>query len=147
MNSRHARPLLKPMDVKAYIIGASLATICSMSVALYLLLKQLRTPVKPIWAKVQRTISEDLRLPSLPAKYKRMGDLIYRLEDLSITDKERTEVKALLVEFSTDMNPKISKAQRESADIMSIIMGKVLLEAGSSSPFADVEPVGVKVDE
>lgn len=135
------------MDIKAYIIGASLATICSMSIALYLLIRQLRTPVKPIWAKVQRTISEDLRLHSVPAKYKRMAELIYRLEDLSITDRERTEVKVLLVEFSKDMNPKITKAQRESADIMTIIMGKVLIEAGSSSPMGDVEPVGVKVDE
>jgi hypothetical protein len=92
----------------------------------------LKTQMSPLWARVQAQISSDLHHPN--PRYFEMDMLLEKLEALTITDGERIRLKILLNERAQDMHPDISDSQRNSAEIMSRVMDKVLAEAEEERP-------------
>jgi len=110
-------------------------------------LLELDFQVKPMWAKVQKQLSEDLHHPH--AKDQEMDLLLEQLEDLTIdtndpTGKNRHRLKQLLLARSKDMSPDTTESERASAQIMATVMDKVLKESASTSEMTDVEMVGVQ---
>lgn len=81
----------------------------------------------PIWQKVQEQLSKDLHHPH--EKNAEMDQLLEKLEAVplpTITKKETARLKELLEHRSTDMSPEIGATERASAQIMSVVMDKVL---------------------
>ena len=87
------------------------------------------TQVSPLWATVQKVISEELHHPH--AQYAEMDLLLEKLEDLIITPTERQRLKILLQQRSEDMDSNITESQRKSAKLMIDVMDKVVQEANS----------------
>jgi hypothetical protein len=93
--------------------------------------RELRTQVSPLWAKVQAQIASDLHHPH--PRYLEMDGLLEKLESLNITNKERARLKILLLERSSDMHEDISNDQREKALLMIKVMDMVLVEAAEKT--------------
>ncbi|MGC2234271.1 MAG: hypothetical protein WBA09_22410 [Candidatus Acidiferrum sp.] len=92
----------------------------------------LKTKISPLWMQVQARISSDLHHPS--PRYLEMDALLEKLEALTITDEERTRLKVLLEERSTDMHAEINDEQRAKAKLMIGVMDLVLDEARETKP-------------
>jgi hypothetical protein len=93
--------------------------------------RELKTQVSPLWAKVQAQISSDLHHPH--PRYLEMDKLLEKLESLKITNLERVRLKVLLFERSTDMHEDITNDQREKALLMIKVMDMVLVEAAEKN--------------
>ena len=96
--------------------------------------------VTPMWAKVQKSISADLHQPH--RKYAEMDKLLEQLEALTITPAGRLRLKTLLEIRSKDMSAEVTESERKSAEIMSVVMEKVLMEQEASEELIRVELVG-----
>lgn len=94
--------------------------------------------VKPMWAKAQQQLSNELHHPH--AENLEADGLIEKLENLEITPAETVRLKDLFVERSTD--PDVTHRERKIAQIMPVIMDLVLEEAASDEPLQNVEPTG-----
>lgn len=90
----------------------------------------LKTQMSPLWARVQKQISENLHQPH--PRYFEMDRLLEKLDALVITDKERIRLKILLEERSKDFHEDISEQQRKEAAVMIKIMDLVLIEEANS---------------
>lgn len=96
--------------------------------------------LKPLWAKVERQLSEDLHHPHTADK--EMDDLLDQLETLTITEAGTARLKELLLIRSKDPGLHISDRERASASIMATVMDNVLLEREASGPLEKIEMVG-----
>lgn len=102
--------------------------------------------VTPMWAKVQKSISSDLHQPH--AKYAETDHLLEQLEALTISPGGRIRLKELLEERSKDMSSDVTESERKSAEIMSVVMDKVLTEQEASEELVKIELVGeVKTED
>jgi hypothetical protein len=86
----------------------------------------LKTQISPLWARVQKRISDDLHQPH--ARYLEMDGLLEKLEGLTITPNDRERLKVLLAERSIDMHPDITPVQRGEAMLMRHVMDLVQME-------------------
>jgi hypothetical protein len=104
------------------------------------------TQVSPFCALVQKQMSGELHHPH--PRYKTADDLLEKLDDVSISDPERVELKALMLERSIDMHEDITPKQRLAAAAIIPIMDLVLQEA-KDAPLENpvVEMVAVKATE
>jgi hypothetical protein len=93
--------------------------------------REIKTQVSPLWAKVQAQIASDLHHPH--PRYIEMDGLLEKLELLKITNEERARLKILLLERSTDMHEDITNDQREKALLMIKVMEMVLVEAAEKN--------------
>jgi hypothetical protein len=96
--------------------------------------------VTPMWAKVQKSISTDLHQPH--QKYAETDKLLEQLEALTISPQGRIRLKELLEERSVDMSKDVTESERTSAQIMSVVMDKVLSEQEASEELVKIELVG-----
>lgn len=92
-------------------------------------LTQTEFQVTPLWAKVQKQLSEDLHHPE--AKHEEMDGLLEKLEGLTITKGETARLKELLIDRTTDES--VPKSEQDSASVMAIVMDKVLDAAARDS--------------
>jgi len=95
-------------------------------------LAEMSTKVSPLWATVQKVISDELHHPH--AQYAEMDTLLERLDNLTITTEERDRLKILLMQRSVDMDSDITESQRKSAKMMIDVMDKVVQEASIAVP-------------
>lgn len=105
--------------------------------------KQLLTmdfKITPLWAKVQKSISEDLHQPH--KKYAETDKYLEELEALTITEEGRVRLKELLLQRSLDMSEDVTESERKSAEIMSVVMDKALAEQEATVDLVKVELVG-----
>lgn len=93
------------------------------------------TKLTPLWAKVQRQMSDELHHPH--AENLEADELIDKLENLEATPSETARLKVLFHERANSDDPKISARERSIAKIMPVIMDLVLEEA--ESPHESVE--------
>ena len=91
----------------------------------------LKTQISPLWAQVQARISADLHHPH--PRYLEMDSLLEKLDSLTISSVERSRLKVLLQERSTDMHEEINNQQRAEAKLLIGIMDLVLDEAKEES--------------
>lgn len=105
-------------------------------------LAQIDFKVTPMWAKVQKQISEDLHHPH--ARFKEMDALLEKLDNETIDDYsgDRDRLLELLDERSTDMGPEITDSQRASAAIMKTVMEKVVEENEVEGELVNIEATG-----
>lgn len=105
-------------------------------------LAQMDFKITPMWAKVQRQISEDLHQPH--PRFKEMDGLLEKLDNETIDNYpgDRTKLKKLLLERSVDMDPEITDSQRASAAIMATVMDKVVAENKIEGELINVEATG-----
>jgi hypothetical protein len=87
----------------------------------------LKTQISPLWMRVQARISADLHHPH--PRYLEMDILLEKLDSLSISNVERSRLKVLLEERSTDTSHEINDEQRAKARLMIGVMDLVLDEA------------------
>lgn len=99
--------------------------------------------VTPLWAKVQKSLADDLHHPAL--KHKEMDGLLEKLEALTITVPETARLKELLIHRVSDIT--VPEKERASATIMATVMDRVLLETESNAPLVKVELVGEEPTE
>lgn len=99
--------------------------------------------VTPLWARVQKTLSDDLHHPH--AKDKEMDGLLEKLEALEIDEPETEQLKKLLIHRTNDAT--VPEKERASAAIMATVMDKVLVETEAEGVLTKVELVGEKPEE
>lgn len=97
------------------------------------------TKVTPLWAKVQKQMSDELHHPH--ADHQEADDLIDKLENLEATPAETTRLKKLFHERANSKDPKITARERSIATIMPVIMDLVLEEADTVHQYSEVESV------
>ena len=97
------------------------------------------TKITPLWAKVQKQMSDEIHHPD--AANKETDDLIDKLENLEVTPTETARLKVLLHERANSTDPKVTARERSIAKIMPVIMDLVLEEAESDMEAAEVEQV------
>ena len=104
------------------------------------------TKITPLWAKVQKQLSEDLHHPH--AKDKEVDLLLEKLETAppTISIEETSRLKELLEHRATDMSSEITESERASARIMAVVMDKVLEETADTSE-TQIEMVSVPKDD
>jgi len=128
-------PLLSGLIISTFVatVGAFAIFFRSLNTQLTdlrLEVRELRTQVSPLWARIQAQIASDLHHPH--PRYFEMDKLLEKLEALTILPEERDRLKILLLERSTDSHQDISKEQREKAAFMIQVMDLVVEERGKS---------------
>jgi hypothetical protein len=98
--------------------------------------------VKPMWAKAQKQLSDELHHPH--AKDQETDKLIDKLERLHINEAETERLKQLFHERATSTDPAITEREKSIAKIMPVIMDLTLEEAKAKGNLTDVELVGVE---
>lgn len=99
--------------------------------------------VKPMWAKAQKQISDELHHPH--AKDQEADHLIDKLENLTINEDETERLKDLFIQRSQDETGDVSEREKALAGIMPVIMDLTLADAAEAeAETVDIELVGVK---
>lgn len=99
--------------------------------------------ITPMWAKVQRQISEDLHMPH--RRFKEMDALLEKLDNGTIDDYQgdKARLLELLIKRSKDMGPEVTDSQRASAAIMATVMEKASAESNlAPEELINVEATG-----
>lgn len=99
-------------------------------------------PVKLLWAKAEQKLSSDLHMPH--EQYKEMDDLLIKLDNRTISLRERKRLKELAEERLHDFSKEITDEHRESAAALGSVMDKNVTEEGLAGPPDNVEVVGEK---
>lgn len=87
----------------------------------------LDTKVGPLWSQVQSRVAQELHHDD--PKYAEMDHLLEELIALRISEPDRSRLRKLLTDRSTD--PLVTEAEHKSAQLMLLTMDKVVIEAGS----------------
>ena len=124
-----------PTWVWPILFGAAVTGIVGFFVNMHNRLRQLEldvaiqgTKVSPLWAQVQARLTEDLHHDD--PKYHAADKLIDKLVALTITLKERRELKNLLAERVVD--PHVSEMESKKAKALIAVMDIVLIESEST---------------
>lgn len=109
--------------------GMSFAYLLNKIRAQTIVLASIGLQVSPLWARVQAKVAADLHHPH--PRYAEMDVFLEKLEShpMTISQEERTRLKELLHERSLDMHEDITLKQRQEAQLMSIVMDLVEIEA------------------
>lgn len=86
----------------------------------------LKTQVSPLWAVVQSTIVRELTHPS--PQFHEMDELMHKLEALTIEPGERFRLMVMLDERITSNDPEVTDSEKDSAQILKLVMRKVSQE-------------------
>lgn len=89
--------------------------------------RALQMQTAPFWQAMQNKLIDDLTHPDV--KFAEMDELLARLEALAITPEETERLVHLLHHRIDSGDPEVSEDEKESAEIMILVMGKVISEA------------------